>query len=145
MTLEQLHLCTSAAHDALLWLRLALYMQILGSMERLQFFRQGILSVRMQVGEGFVCSTQVIYPMSIADAVALEEGTDLIEKAAALDKHLDELMGVVRLQYLVSREGGWGAVREWGEVLSLGELGRIMTLSDFDLLCVLAHVLAHSS
>lgn len=31
------------------------------------------------------------------------------------------LMGVVRLGYLVEREGGWDAVQEWGEVLSLGE------------------------
>ena len=29
-------------------------------------------------------------------------------------------MAVVRLQYLVAREGGWGAQAEWGETLSLG-------------------------
>lgn len=39
---------------------------------------------------------------------------------ARLDSRLDELMVVVRLSYLISREGGWGAVTEWGETLSLG-------------------------
>lgn len=29
-------------------------------------------------------------------------------------------MEVVRLSYLITREGGWGAVCEWGETLSLG-------------------------
>lgn len=32
-------------------------------------------------------------------------------------------MKVVRLAYLVDREGGWGSVREWGETLSLGAQG----------------------
>ena len=40
---------------------------------------------------------------------------------AALDARLGALMGAVRLGYLVEREGGWEAVQEWGEVLSLGE------------------------
>lgn len=39
---------------------------------------------------------------------------------ARLDARLDDLMVVVRLSYLISREGGWGAVTEWGETLSLG-------------------------
>ncbi len=64
---------------------------------------------------------QVVYPLSVAEAVAMEgEGSDAIEAAAILDARLDALMGVVRLQYLVAREGGWGAVAEWGETLSLG-------------------------
>jgi len=37
-----------------------------------------------------------------------------------LDERLDGLMEVVRLSYLIKREGGWGAVCEWGETLSLG-------------------------
>ena len=40
----------------------------------------------------------------------------------ALDSRLDGLMMVVRLQYLVAREGGWSAQAEWGETLSLGGL-----------------------
>ena len=39
---------------------------------------------------------------------------------AELDARLDGLMDVVRLSYLIKREGGWGAVTEWGETLSLG-------------------------
>ena len=39
---------------------------------------------------------------------------------AALDERLDGLMEVVRLSYLIKREGGWGAVTDWGERLSLG-------------------------
>ena len=39
---------------------------------------------------------------------------------AELDERLDGLMEVVRLSYLIKREGGWGAVCEWGETLSLG-------------------------
>ena len=66
---------------------------------------------------------QVIYPLSVPEAVALEgEGSDELEAAAVLDARLDALMGVVRLQYLIEREGGWGATAEWGEVLSLGAL-----------------------
>ncbi|EIE25187.1 hypothetical protein COCSUDRAFT_65142 [Coccomyxa subellipsoidea C-169] len=69
---------------------------------------------------------QVVYPLSVAEAVAMEgEGSDAIEAAAILDARLDALMGVVRLQYLVAREGGWGAVAEWGETLSLGEQQRL--------------------
>lgn len=65
--------------------------------------------------------SQVIYPLSVAEAVAREDGTNEVQRAAALDARLDALMAVVRLQYLIAREGGWGAVKEWGEVLSLGE------------------------
>ncbi|CAL8461843.1 g1374 [Coccomyxa elongata] len=69
---------------------------------------------------------QVIYPLSVAEAVALEgEGSDELEAAAILDARLDALMVVVRLQYLIEREGGWGATAEWGEVLSLGEQQRM--------------------
>ena len=39
---------------------------------------------------------------------------------AELDERLDGLMEVVRLSYLIKREGGWGAACEWGETLSLG-------------------------
>lgn len=49
---------------------------------------------------------------------AADEGNRCL---AALDEQLVELMVVVRLGYLLEREGGWDAVQEWGEVLSLGE------------------------
>ena len=49
-----------------------------------------------------------------------EDGSDGSARLQALDASLDGLMAVVRLQYLVAREGGWGAQAEWGETLSLG-------------------------
>ncbi len=53
--------------------------------------------------------------LSSVTAVALQEAA-----LAELDVRLDGLMEVVRLSYLIKREGGWGAVTEWGETLSLG-------------------------
>ena len=54
-------------------------------------------------------------------AAARESAADSTARMQALDSRLDGLMAVVRLQYLVSREGGWGAQAEWGETLSLGD------------------------
>ncbi|KAK9820297.1 hypothetical protein WJX72_008694 [[Myrmecia] bisecta] len=68
---------------------------------------------------------QVIYPLSTAEAVAAEGRETEAEGLAALDASLDELMAVVRLQYLIEREGGWAATTEWGETLSLGEQQRL--------------------
>ena len=67
---------------------------------------------------------QVIYPLSTADAIAKEGlGSEVTEASRqALEQHLDQLMEAVRLSYLVTREGGWGANLEWGETLSLGML-----------------------
>ena len=52
----------------------------------------------------------------------LVQAAGLLQEAAlaALEERLDGLMEVVRLSYLIKREGGWGAVCEWGETLSLG-------------------------
>ena len=74
---------------------------------------------------------QVTYPLSARAAAAKHsEGSGAASEAAALaalDAELDALARVVRLSYLVEREGGWGcsAVAEWGEVLSLGEQQRL--------------------
>ena len=64
---------------------------------------------------------QVIYPLTIDAAAAREDAADSAARLQALDSRLDGLMAVVRLQYLVAREGGWGAQAEWGETLSLGK------------------------
>jgi len=66
---------------------------------------------------------QLIYPLTTAHA--RQRFGDYPNPPAALDAALDGLMGIVRLQYLVEREGGWDSVREWGETLSLGEQQRI--------------------
>lgn len=41
------------------------------------------------------------------------------------DAHLDEIMNMVNLGYLIDREGGWDTVNDWEEVLSGGEKQRI--------------------
>ncbi|KDD72285.1 hypothetical protein H632_c3578p0, partial [Helicosporidium sp. ATCC 50920] len=56
---------------------------------------------------------------------ATREASEKLDLFTFLDAELDALMGVVRLGYLVEREGGWDAVRDWGDVLSLGELQRL--------------------
>lgn len=66
---------------------------------------------------------QVIYPLTTAHG--RQRFGDAPNPGAALDAALDDLMRVVRLQYLVEREGGWDATKEWGEVLSLGEQQRL--------------------
>ena len=65
-------------------------------------------------------TVQVIYPLSAAEASSGNDGFTLYERVQALDKSLDELMGMVRLKYLVDRQGGWDSTAEWGDTLSLG-------------------------
>eukprot|EP01114_Cavostelium_apophysatum_P012034 TRINITY_DN2671_c0_g1_i1.p1 TRINITY_DN2671_c0_g1~~TRINITY_DN2671_c0_g1_i1.p1 ORF type:complete len:702 (+),score=181.95 TRINITY_DN2671_c0_g1_i1:86-2191(+) len=58
---------------------------------------------------------QVIYPHSLEEMKA----------RGITDLDLDEIIEDVRLSYVVEREGGWNAVREWKDVLSGGEKQRI--------------------
>lgn len=60
--------------------------------------------------------------MGWAEACASEEGTSNMQKLQQLDEKLDQIMGIVRLRYLLQRQGGWDSIAEWGEVLSLGIL-----------------------
>ena len=64
---------------------------------------------------------QLIYPLSCEEAAGTEEGSSKETRLHKLDAKLDQLMGVVRLRYLLQRQGGWDSVAEWGDVLSLGE------------------------
>ena len=79
---------------------------------------------------------QITYPLSTRNAAAkylkgagsapAASEEEQAAALAALDAELDSLARVVRLSYLVEREGGWGAATaEWGEVLSLGEQQRL--------------------
>ncbi|KAF9113859.1 ATP-binding cassette sub- D member 3 [Mortierella sp. AM989] len=58
---------------------------------------------------------QVIYPDTKQQA---------IEKGFT-DQKLVELLGVVHLEYLIEREGGWNSVQDWADVLSGGEKQRV--------------------
>ena len=69
---------------------------------------------------------QVVYPLSSPAAAARASAdADPALRLRALDAKLDALMAIVRLGYLVDREGGWDADAEWGDVLSLGEQQRL--------------------
>lgn len=63
---------------------------------------------------------QVIYPLTVEDSLRA-----LNCSLCDLDDKLLDLMGTVRLRYLIDREGGWDAEKPWGEVLSLGEQQRM--------------------
>eukprot|EP01116_Phalansterium_solitarium_P008385 TRINITY_DN2223_c0_g1_i1.p2 TRINITY_DN2223_c0_g1~~TRINITY_DN2223_c0_g1_i1.p2 ORF type:complete len:430 (-),score=198.35 TRINITY_DN2223_c0_g1_i1:127-1416(-) len=57
---------------------------------------------------------QITYPLSFTGL-----------STQSVDKRLDELMSLVELSYLVEREGGWNASRDWADVLSGGEKQRV--------------------
>ncbi|KAK3806456.1 MAG: ABC transporter transmembrane region 2-domain-containing protein [Benniella sp.] len=58
---------------------------------------------------------QVIYPDTKEQALA----------KGFTDQKLLELLSVVHLEYLISREGGWDSVQDWADVLSGGEKQRV--------------------
>ncbi|KAG0287033.1 ATP-binding cassette sub- D member 3 [Linnemannia gamsii] len=58
---------------------------------------------------------QVIYPDTKQQALA----------KGFTDKKLVELLSVVHLGYLITREGGWDSVQDWADVLSGGEKQRV--------------------
>ncbi|KAF9226295.1 hypothetical protein BS17DRAFT_749631 [Gyrodon lividus] len=63
---------------------------------------------------------QVIYPQTLGEFYSLHEGE--------AEEGLWELQGILEaahLGYLVEREGGWGTVKEWRDVLSGGEKQRM--------------------
>lgn len=74
---------------------------------------------------------QVIYPQTLGEFYALCGGN--------AEEGLKELQGILEaahLGYLVEREGGWGTVKEWRDVLSGGEKQRVRRLA----IAIMAHV-----
>lgn len=66
---------------------------------------------------------QVIYPQTLGEFYAFHGGN--------AEERLKELQGILEaahLGYLVEREGGWGTVKEWRDVLSGGEKQRVRGL-----------------
>ena len=58
---------------------------------------------------------QIIYPMSVEE----------MNEKGITDDELLQLLGEVRLAYLVEREGGWDKENDWNDVLSGGEKQRM--------------------
>jgi len=62
---------------------------------------------------------------TLADQITYPEKISKAERSAADEAKLLSLLSLVRVDYLVEREGGWDVVRKWEDVLSLGEQQRI--------------------
>ena len=62
---------------------------------------------------------------TLRDQVIYPEDWPSAEARGVTDADLDAIMETVHLNYLVDREGGWGAEKPWKDVLSGGEQQRV--------------------
>jgi ABC-type uncharacterized transport system fused permease/ATPase subunit len=68
---------------------------------------------------------QLVYPLTVEEAAAREEGATEAERKAALDRRLSGILDAVRLSYLLAERYQWTSEIEWSETLSLGEQQRL--------------------
>jgi ABC-type uncharacterized transport system fused permease/ATPase subunit len=62
---------------------------------------------------------------TLRDQIIYPHTAEMMRGRGVTDEGVTEVLRVVRLEYLVEREGGYDAVKDWMDVLSGGEKQRV--------------------
>ncbi|GIX76931.1 ATP-binding cassette sub-family D member 2 [Caerostris extrusa] len=73
----------------------------------------------------FISLKDLICLLELFDQVIYPHTPDDMKECNITDEDLFEVLGIVHLQHIVFREGGWNAKRDWKDVLSGGEKQRM--------------------